>query len=198
MFAYLCILRWDQKAAPNFHAQGMICATFSLFCPLYLEGLQRAGELPSKEAELHDPLDPEAAKVSRGKRLLLLEEILNEIGFPDKNLAKNICSGFRLTGWLRFSQLFPYRSKPPQYSADEGKRVLEFCDLVFCYHAMCLRTLQVVVGSHICRRESCLRHRKKMGDPAGRPSLRQPFGRSRWCFFAGQVGKNIPSFPFRA
>ena len=82
--------------------------------------------LSSKEAELHDQLDPEVAKVLKGKRLLLLEEILNEIGFPDKNLVKDICSGFRLTGWLRDSQLFPHRSKPPQYSADEGKRVPEF------------------------------------------------------------------------
>ena len=43
-----------------------------------------------------------------------------------------------------------------------------------------LQTLKVVVGSHICRRESCLplRHRKLMGDPARRPSLRQRVGRS--------------------
>ena len=68
--------------------------------------IKRAGELSSKEKDLHDSLDPEVAKVLKGKRLLVFEEILNEIGFPDKNLVRDICAGFRITGWLRDSMLF--------------------------------------------------------------------------------------------
>ena len=59
------------------------------------------------------------------------------------------------------------------------------------------KTLKVIVGSHICRRERCLplRHRKVMGDPARRPSLRQRVGRSRWCFFLpGGWGKVSQAF----
>ena len=80
--------------------------------------LKRASELASKEKDLHDSLDQEVARVLKGKRLLVLEEILNEIGFPDRHLVKDICEGFRITGWLRDSMLFPHRSKPPQYSVD--------------------------------------------------------------------------------
>jgi len=80
--------------------------------------LTRASELASKEKDLHDALDPEVARVLQGKRLLVLEEILNDIGFPDRHLVKDICAGFRITGWLRDSMLFPHRSKPPQYSVD--------------------------------------------------------------------------------
>ena len=85
--------------------------------------IKRAGELSSKEKDLHDSLDPEVAKVLKGKRLLVFEEILNEIGFPDKNLVRDICAGFRITGWLRDSMLFPHRSKPPQYAVDALMRL---------------------------------------------------------------------------
>ena len=63
------------------------------------------------------------AKVLKGKRLLVLEEILEDMGFPDRNLVKDICAGFRITGWLRDSMLFPHRSKPPQYSVDALMRM---------------------------------------------------------------------------
>ena len=58
--------------------------------------LKRASELASKEKDLHDSLDPEVARVLKGKRLLALEEILNDIGFPDRRLVKDICAVFRI------------------------------------------------------------------------------------------------------
>ena len=79
--------------------------------------IKRAGELAEKEKELHGSLDPEIAKV------LKVEEILKEIGFPDKHLVKDICAGFRITGWLRDSLIFPHRSKPPLYSVDALMRM---------------------------------------------------------------------------
>ena len=87
--------------------------------------LKRASELASKEKDLHDSLDPEVARVLKGKRLLALEEILNDIGFPDRHLVKDICAVFRIIGWLRDSILFPHRSKPPQYSVDALLRFLK-------------------------------------------------------------------------
>ena len=84
---------------------------------------RRAQELAAKEKDLHNSLDPEVAKVLKGKRLLLFEEILVDIGFPDRNLVKDICAGFRITGWLRDSTIFPHRSKPPQYSVDALMRL---------------------------------------------------------------------------
>ena len=85
--------------------------------------IRRAKELSGKERDLHNSLDPEIAKVLKGKRLLLFEEILKEIDFPDHHLVRDICAGFRITGWLRDSMIFPHRSKPPQYSVDALMRL---------------------------------------------------------------------------
>ena len=85
--------------------------------------IQRAGELAGKERELHRSLDPEVTTALKGKRLLVLDEVLKDIGFPDQHLVRDICAGFRITGWLRDSLLFPHRSKPPQYSVDALMRL---------------------------------------------------------------------------
>ena len=60
----------------------------------------RAQELQEDEKKA-----PHCAMVLRGKRLLLLGEMLREINYPDKHLVRDTCEGFRVMGWMRFRML---------------------------------------------------------------------------------------------
>ena len=62
----------------------------------------RAKELVGAERALHSSLKPHCVAVLEGKRLLLFEEVLREISFPGVHFIKDICEGFKITGWLRF------------------------------------------------------------------------------------------------
>lgn len=73
----------------------------------------RAAALQSSEQQLHDTLDPDCKAVLKGKRLLLFGEMLEDIGYPDKSLISDICSGFRVTGWVRDSGCFVRLPKQP-------------------------------------------------------------------------------------
>lgn len=58
------------------------------------------------ETKLHESLSPHCATVLKGKRLLVLGEMLKEINYPDKHLISDIGHGFRVMGWLRDSGCF--------------------------------------------------------------------------------------------
>ena len=51
----------------------------------------------------------------KGKNLLLLKEILEDLGYPDRSLFDDLCRGFKLTGWLPKSGVFPGRIRHPEY-----------------------------------------------------------------------------------
>ena len=74
----------------------------------------RAAELEEDEAALHASMPPHRAKVLEGKRLRLLSEMLTEIGHEDRSLVSDISCGFRLTGDLGLSGVFPERSDDDQ------------------------------------------------------------------------------------
>ena len=57
------------------------------------------------ESSLQSDLEREAA--------LLFGEMLEKIGYPDKSLISDICSGFRITGWVRDSGCFVRLPKQP-------------------------------------------------------------------------------------
>ena len=78
----------------------------------------RAAELQSQENELHKSLQPHLQIVLSGKRLLLWKEILLDLGFEDPAVIDDAIRGFKLSGWLPKSDLFPTRVKPPQYSVE--------------------------------------------------------------------------------
>ena len=80
--------------------------------------IARAAELQSQEDELHKSLQPHFQAVLSGKRLLLWEEILLDLGFEDHAVIDDAVAGFKLSGWLPKSDLFPTRVKPPQYSVE--------------------------------------------------------------------------------
>ena len=76
--------------------------------------LARAKELEVDERNLREQLDEHVRHVLQGKRLLLFKEILEDLEFPDKHLFEDIVSGFRLSGWMRDSQLFLSLPRPPK------------------------------------------------------------------------------------
>ena len=78
----------------------------------------RAKELVEDERILHHGLQPHCAAVLEGKRLLLFGEMLNDIAYPDVNLIKDICAGFKVTGWLRDSGCFERLPKQPSLTVD--------------------------------------------------------------------------------
>ena len=78
--------------------------------------LHRAKELQVEEDKLHSTLAPHCATVLKGKRLLLLGEMPEEIGYPDKHLVSDICRGFRVMGWMRDSGCFTKLPKQPSLS----------------------------------------------------------------------------------
>ena len=73
----------------------------------------RARELSQAEAALHRGLKPNCAAVLKGKRLLLIGEMLREISYPDVHLIEDICEGFNITGWLRDSECFEKMPRQP-------------------------------------------------------------------------------------
>jgi hypothetical protein len=78
----------------------------------------RAKELMEEEKRLHASLQPHLQQLLRGKRLLLLKEVLVSLNYPDSTLVDEISSGFTLHGWMQESNVFPKDLKRPEYSLE--------------------------------------------------------------------------------
>ena len=83
----------------------------------------RCKKLEAEETKLHQSLEPYLQEVLAGKRLLVFQEMLNDAGYPDRNLARDICKGFRLTGWLEKSNVFPAALKRPMHNVESAKKM---------------------------------------------------------------------------
>ena len=59
----------------------------------------------------------------KDKKLLLLQEMLKELRYPDKTLVQDIASGFRLMGWQQKTGVFPQCVKRPQFSVDTLRKL---------------------------------------------------------------------------
>ena len=75
-----------------------------------------AAELEGAEAGLRSSMDPCVAKVLQGKRLLLLERVADDLGWPDKSLHSELREGFRLTGTQFPSGVFDHACKLAEIS----------------------------------------------------------------------------------
>ena len=78
----------------------------------------RCRELQDAENEMQAGLDVHIREVLKGKRLLLLGEILNSLNYPDKTLVEDLKQGFQLTGWISRSGVFPQAMKRPERSVE--------------------------------------------------------------------------------
>ena len=82
---------------------------------------KRASELKGREATLLQSCPEHVRNIMKGKNLQLLREILDDLNYPDKNLVDDFCSGFKLTGWLPKSGVFPGRIRHPEYDVQTLK-----------------------------------------------------------------------------
>ena len=72
-------------------------------------------ELKPAELKLHDSMHANVAKVLKDKRLLLLEKLATEVGWPDVNLFKELRTGFKLTGYAPPSGVFKTDLRPSAF-----------------------------------------------------------------------------------
>ena len=64
----------------------------------------RAKELQADEQVLHAKMPEHFQYLLKGKRLLLLKEVLESLEYPDTNLVAEISNGFTLHGWMAKSR----------------------------------------------------------------------------------------------
>ena len=76
-----------------------------------------------KEEQFKQTLEPYAARVLQGKRLLLFGEILDSFDYPDKNLVRDMSRNFPLSGWMPKSNVFPAGTRPPSFSVATLKKL---------------------------------------------------------------------------
>ena len=92
----------------------------------------RCKELEVEEKKLHDSLSDHQRDVLVGKRLLLFKEILVDLQYPDTTLVDEICAGFKLSGWLPKSNVFPAALKRPSHSMESVKKMAKGLNKNIC------------------------------------------------------------------
>ena len=97
-----------------------------------LKWTTRCKALEVEEHALHESLDPHLKEVLKGKRLLVFQEMLNDLGYPDRDLVKDICKGFKLSGWLPKSGVFPANLKRPAHNVETAKRLAKGVNHSIC------------------------------------------------------------------
>ena len=85
-----------------------------------------AKSLEPAERKLKANMDPQVKKVMGTKQLLLFHQMMQDAGVQDENLFEDMVNGFRLTGTLPPSGLFPPKYKPATVSVDELRRTSEW------------------------------------------------------------------------
>ena len=81
--------------------------------------LKRSLELRADETELHKQMPPHLRQILKGKRLLLLKEILIELEYQDVGVVDDIISGFKLTGWAPKTGVFDPDVRRPQLTVEQ-------------------------------------------------------------------------------
>ncbi|CAE7626039.1 NaCP60E [Symbiodinium sp. CCMP2592] len=104
------------SARANFEAPPAELASFRIDAMKFWIG--RAGALKEKEQELHQNLPDHLRPILKGKKLLLLQEMMRAAGCEDVDLVSDICQGFKLSGWLPASGEFVPRSRRPKFSVE--------------------------------------------------------------------------------
>ena len=91
-----------------------VCELDDLRLAFFKKWVGRAKELEKDEQNLRRDLGEHVRHVLQGKRLLVFKEMLEDLRFADTNLFSDIISGFRLSGWMRDSQVFMSLPRPPK------------------------------------------------------------------------------------
>eukprot|EP00435_Cladocopium_sp_Y103_P030607 s1997_g7.t1 len=83
----------------------------------------RAAELKEQESKLRDSMPEHVRRVLGNKRLVLMGEMLEDLGYPDKKLVSDIAAGFKLSGYMTKSHVFRARSKRPAMSLNTLRKL---------------------------------------------------------------------------
>ena len=81
----------------------------------------RAAALQQEEEKLKSTMDPEVRSIVSSKHIALFEEMLRDAGIQDPALVEDLKQGFRLTGELKPSGLFPRQFRPASLSTEDLK-----------------------------------------------------------------------------
>ena len=84
---------------------------------------KRAKELVVDEAKYKATLPSHLQGLHKKKKLLLWAEILESLEYPDVELVRHIAEGFKISGWLAESNVFPKETKRPEYDLDTVKKM---------------------------------------------------------------------------
>ena len=106
----------DEVTKDNFHRPPHLLAKKRI--AFFQKWNARAKELAAAEKEPLDKAPSHVAKIMQGKRLVLRGEILQSLGYPDASLIKEMAEGFRLTGWMTSSNMFPKGAKRPSFGRE--------------------------------------------------------------------------------
>ncbi|CAE7213381.1 CEP1 [Symbiodinium pilosum] len=81
----------------------------------------RVNRLKSKlsRADIHGNVQPHARDELKGKRILLLHELLQNMNFPDRSLTDDMQHGFRITGWLQDTHTRPTKVLVPSLTSED-------------------------------------------------------------------------------
>ena len=110
-----------EVAMDNFHLPPHLVAKKRI--EFFRKWSARAKELSEDEINFKRKLEPHAANILQGKRLLVLQEILQSIDYPDKDLVKDMSSGFPLSGWMPKSNVFPTVVRRPSFNIETLRRL---------------------------------------------------------------------------
>ena len=75
-----------------------------------------AGTIQCEEEELRRSMPDHVRKIVGNKRLALFQRMLNDVGYPDKDLVKDIAAGLPLSGYMPVSGVFPRKTRRPTVS----------------------------------------------------------------------------------
>lgn len=73
----------------------------------------RAKALAADEIKLKNKMDPLVSEVVKNKRILLFEEMLKEVNFPDMGVVDELRNGASLTGDIPVTNMLPSKFVPP-------------------------------------------------------------------------------------
>ena len=77
-----------------------------------------AHKLEKEETELKQNMEPGVESILRPKRILLMQTLANELGWPDKHLFDEITNGFKIVGLQEPSGIFDLEPRPPAFSPE--------------------------------------------------------------------------------
>ena len=86
----------------------------------------RANELSKLELRLRKGLDADVARVLKGKRILLLQEIAESFNWPDVHVFTELKEGFEIVGDAPHSGVFSHEFRPRVISAERLKESFKF------------------------------------------------------------------------